>query len=598
MIAATYARKSTEQNGVADEQKSVARQVENARAFAERKGWTVAEEYVFVDDGVSGAEFGDRRPGLLRLMNSLKPRPPFQVLIMSEESRLGRESIETAYLLKQIVQAGVRVWFYLEDRERTLDSPTDKIMLSLTAFADELEREKARQRTYDAMARKARAGHVTGGRVFGYDNIEVNVPGPDGGPVRSHVERRINEAEAVIVRHIFEQYAQGWGLTRIAKALNQEHAASPRAQQGRPQGWAPSSVREVLIRPIYHGELVWNRTAKRDSYGRVQPHARPASEWLRIPAPDLRIVPEDVWLRVRTRFEEEHRERYRDLGRSNRGRPGKYLLSGMLQCKCGSAFEALSSAHGKRRAFVYGCAAHRRRGGTVCGNGLVVPMETADNAILNVIESTVLQPAIVEEVLTRAFRQLASRAVGRRASLEAERSRIDDELARLTDALAAGGDLDTLVNAVRTREGRRDVIDRELAVLDMRRAEFDGARLRQRIEKCLREWRLLLRAHPEQGRAILRQLVVGRILLEPVLEPVLLESAGHYRFKARGTVEPVLSGVFAYPGTQPQNGHAPAGSEATRRIRSKTRGASRLRGAAGLVQNVASPTGFEPVFQP
>ena len=34
-----------------------------------------------------------------------------------------------------------RVFFYLEDRERTLDSPTDKIMLSLTAFADELERE-------------------------------------------------------------------------------------------------------------------------------------------------------------------------------------------------------------------------------------------------------------------------------------------------------------------------------------------------------------------------------------------------------------------------------------------------------------------------
>ena len=39
----------------------------------------------------------------------------------------------------------------------TLDSPTDKIMLSLTAFADELEREKARQRTRDAMVRKAQS---------------------------------------------------------------------------------------------------------------------------------------------------------------------------------------------------------------------------------------------------------------------------------------------------------------------------------------------------------------------------------------------------------------------------------------------------------
>src|SRR5689334_18423890 len=199
MTCAIYARKSIEQTRVADEQKSVARQIEHARRYAISKGWSVNDAYIFVDDGISGAEFTNR-PGFLRLMNSLKPRPPFQVLIMAEESRLGREAIETAYAMKQLVTAGVRVFFYLEDRERTLHTPTDKIMLSLTAFADELEREKARQRTYDAMLRKARAGHVTGGRVFGYDNVVVN--GADG--KRSHVERRIDGAEAEVIKRIFE----------------------------------------------------------------------------------------------------------------------------------------------------------------------------------------------------------------------------------------------------------------------------------------------------------------------------------------------------------------------------------------------------------
>src|SRR5215203_1189776 len=122
MIAAIYARKSTEQHGVADEQKSVARQIDHARAYATSKGWIVDEALVFVDDGISGAEFANR-PGFLRLMNALKPRPAFQVLVMSEESRLGREAIETAYALKQLVTGGVRVFFYLEDRERTFDSP-------------------------------------------------------------------------------------------------------------------------------------------------------------------------------------------------------------------------------------------------------------------------------------------------------------------------------------------------------------------------------------------------------------------------------------------------------------------------------------------
>jgi len=53
MIAANYARKSTDQN-IADEEKSVTRQVESARAYASRTGWTVADEYVYVDDGCPG----------------------------------------------------------------------------------------------------------------------------------------------------------------------------------------------------------------------------------------------------------------------------------------------------------------------------------------------------------------------------------------------------------------------------------------------------------------------------------------------------------------------------------------------------------------
>src|SRR2546428_13303279 len=92
-----------------------------------------------------------KRPGFIRLMNALKPRPPFQVLVMPEESRLGREQIQTAYALKQLVTAGVRVFFFPEGRERTPDSPTENVLLSLSSFADRIERERGRQRPTDAM---------------------------------------------------------------------------------------------------------------------------------------------------------------------------------------------------------------------------------------------------------------------------------------------------------------------------------------------------------------------------------------------------------------------------------------------------------------
>ena len=79
-----------------------------------------------------------------------------------------------------LVQAGVRVFFYLTDTERTLNSPMEKAMLAIQAMSDELEREKARLRVHNAMVRKTHAHHVTGGQCFGYRNIDVTTAGADG----------------------------------------------------------------------------------------------------------------------------------------------------------------------------------------------------------------------------------------------------------------------------------------------------------------------------------------------------------------------------------------------------------------------------------
>ena len=52
------------------------------------------------------------------------------------------------------------------------------------------------------MDRKFLAGYVTGGRLFGYDNVKVN----------GHTEQRINDAEARVVRRIFELADSGYEL--------------------------------------------------------------------------------------------------------------------------------------------------------------------------------------------------------------------------------------------------------------------------------------------------------------------------------------------------------------------------------------------------
>ena len=458
MIAAIYARKSTEQTGVTDAEKSVTRQIEHATDYAVGKGWTVAPEHIYSDDGISGAEFANR-PGFLRLMNALKPTPRFDVLIMSEESRLGREAIETAYALKQLVTAGVRVFFYLEDRERTLDSPTDKIMLSLTAFADELEREKARQRTYDAMLGKAKAGHVTGGRVFGYDNVEILV----SSGARSHVERRINQPEADVIRQIFEWCSNGEGLKAIAKRLNTGGARAPRAQQGRPNGWAPSSVREVLHRPRCRGEVIWNKTQKRDTWGQKRRRDRPETDWLSVHVESLRIVPEVLWRAAHTRMM-ARRESYQRWRRGQGGAPDgrgvrqHYFLTGFARCAmCGGSMQAVSRASGAGRNRRYVCATYWNRGATICSNGRMVEMRVADGAIQDLLAKEVLKPAVVERALDRALTliQTGASGAGRRHVVERDLEMVDAELRNLAETAAKGGAVPVVLEALEQRDAER-----------------------------------------------------------------------------------------------------------------------------------------------
>lgn len=561
LVAAIYARKSTEQSGVSDDQKSVARQIEQARAFAHGRGWTVDDALIFVDDGISGAEF-DRRPAFLRLMNSLKPRAPFQVLVMSEESRLGREAIETAYALKQLVQAGVRVWFYLENRERTLDSPTDKVLLSLTTFADELEREKARQRTYDAMQRKARAGHVTGGRVFGYDNVDVI--GPDG--QRSHVERRINDREAVIVRQIFELTAAGYGRKRVVDVLNGEGAVAPRAQRGRPGAWCPSSVHEALHRELYRGVIVWNKSKKRDAWGQHRAKARAESEWLRVEADHLRLVPEELWQAVHQRLSRRRDAYMRSTGGRAFGRPlagtvSPYLLTGFCACGCcDGTMVVRTRPHGRRRDPRLECWYYRTRGRRVCSNRYQPSMQALEAVVLDAIETEVLNPQVVDLAVAKAVAILeAPEDRGEADAVAAELAALDAELARLAEVAATAGDVGAIAAALRARQVRRDaLVARQTRAKARSRPQGAGKALAAALRGRFEDWRGMLRRNVQQARPVLEALLAGRVVVTPQCDD---EGAEVLAFDVR--IPLTTRGIYE---------------------------------GMALPQGMASPTGFEPVF--
>src|SRR5215469_6492510 len=194
MIVAVYARKSTDDSDRNAEARSTQRQIDSATAYARAKGWTVDPRYVFVDENTSGAEWM-RRPGFNALLAALDPRPPFGVVIVSELSRIGRDTVRTPAAVMRIEEGGVEIRSYLSDAPISLADETSEIHTIFNSLAASFERRRARQRTCDALRRRAEAGAVTGGTCYGYRNQR------DGS---GYVQRVIDETEAAVVRRIFE----------------------------------------------------------------------------------------------------------------------------------------------------------------------------------------------------------------------------------------------------------------------------------------------------------------------------------------------------------------------------------------------------------
>ena len=127
----------------------------------------------------------------------------------------------------------------------------------------------------------------------------------------------------------------------------------------------------------------------------------------------------------------------------------------------------------------------------------------------------------------------------RREKILAEIRRLDAELARLTTAIASGGQLPALLAAVKEREVERERFERLLLELDVtsRTVRTEIRRLELEIRQRLAAWQAMLRRQVPETREIVRNVVVGRIVFTPRPE------ARVYEFSGRG--------VRAAPGQEP-----------------------------------------------
>jgi hypothetical protein len=310
----------------------------------------------------------------------------------------------------------------------------------------------------------------------------------------------------------------------------------------------PSSVRAVLNRPLYCGEIVWNQTRKRNSWGQKQQAGRPESDWLHVEARDLRIVSDELWQAAQAQAT-ERRAKYKGGDRSFRTSP--YLLSGFARCAvCGGGFASHSRTHGKHLARFYGCTSYWERGANVCGNRLVGRMEAIDAEVLATLKDDILRPTVVERAVSLALAELnPERERTEQAHVSAELAEIDAECRKLTGGITAGGQLEALVSYVdrlRILQERRKVLAARGSSRRPIVPPAGAARLETSIREKLNDWRGLLTRDVAGGREVLRTLLVGPLRFTPVVEP---DRRG-YRFNGAIALDRVIGGVVTLDNTR------------------------------------------------
>ena len=236
--AAIYARYSSEHQREA----SIADQVRLCEERIGREGWTRAGS--FQDAGVSGAT--PLRPGYQALLTAARAGD-FDVVVAEALDRLSRDQEDVAALFKRLHFAGIAIVTLTEGRITPLHVGLKGAMNSI--FLQDLA-DKTR-RGLRGRIENRRSG---GGNSFGYDVVA----GDD-----HRGERIINEAQAAIVRLIFENYAAGMSPKRIALQLNKERIQAPRGGC-----WSSSTINGnrrrgtgIINNEVYVGRIVWNRLA-------------------------------------------------------------------------------------------------------------------------------------------------------------------------------------------------------------------------------------------------------------------------------------------------------------------------------------------------
>ena len=449
MQVAIYVRVSTQHQA---QQQTVEQQLERLRTHIQAQGWDLPDEYIFRDDGYSGASLN--RPGLDRLRD-LAATAGFDRVLLTDPDRLARKYVHQVLLIEELEHKGCQVEFL--DRPMSQD-PHDQLLLQIRGAVAEYERTLITERMRRGRLSKFRAGTLLPWTrpPYGYRLAPDQPRDPKG--------VRIEPAEAAIVAEIYAEYLQdGVGLIKVANHLAAQSIPSPTGKKR----WGLATLRAVLTNPAYTGRVYAGRTRPRPAKLR-----RSATHLMGRPHDSLIPVPQAEWILVaeipaivsQQQFELVQAKLAANQSFATRHNTAhQYLLRALVSCGvCQLACFGRTSPNGEHSYYI--CTgkdkAVQNRREEKCPSRFI-PARQLDELVWRDLCDLLTHPEVIAQAMQRAHggHWLPQEFQARQENLRRGRASLDQQLNRLTEAYLSG-----VIPLAEYQRRRQDLEQRSLAL--------------------------------------------------------------------------------------------------------------------------------------
>lgn len=300
-IGMAYARVSTEEQA----EYSPMAQIEDILEYARKNNIFIPNEYIFIDEGISGKSANNRPAFLEMIKKARKKTNNISVILVHKFDRFSRKKDDQVLYKALLKKDGVKVISVKEPIPE--DDKFAVIYESMLEAMSEYYSLNLAEEVKKTMVKKAERGECQSIAPFGYKNENKTLA--------------VVPEEAEIVKMIFEKYLNDTPMLKIAQTLNDMGIRTHRGNV-----FENRTIQYIINNPVYIGCIRWTPTGKikRDFYNK---------DTLVVKGTHDPIISEEVFKKATEKWK---MQRQKSTPHQRPVSEGKHWLSSLVKCSaCG-----------------------------------------------------------------------------------------------------------------------------------------------------------------------------------------------------------------------------------------------------------------------